>query len=439
MRLPTRIAEFWRRGSLARGRVRGQYAGHLEVTIRSSSPQERCAETRGRSTSPAKAATAATGAAAADAATAGRRRRRRTAGNAAAQVLRLLLHAPVRRAHRRALRRLLLRAVAAVLDSGLEEVFGTAARAGRATEFCSDFPESVRAQYLEPVQGPRASYANCHGSWDPCECHDQPDGVCDFVHIMRPAKAGAFLSWLGHFLVAIVSASLVVVTLLAREREMRLAVAACSAGLGIMLIGWVLAISGSAGAEHVALVNDMRYRALREANCHPGAYRWEGEPLEVGSGDERHDMTALGASVGDEWVVECLQDRTYPAAWCANTCVVCPDCVGPTRKGYEQCQREAAALIQGRVIGFVIFGFIPWLLIAYFAYCAHGRANELRAARRPERPRGASASTATVTAVPVPTGVPVLTVSGSCGGGVALTAVVAPAPLEGTPVSTVPS
>ena len=36
MRLPTRIAEFWRRGSLARGRVRGQYAGHLEVTIRSS-------------------------------------------------------------------------------------------------------------------------------------------------------------------------------------------------------------------------------------------------------------------------------------------------------------------------------------------------------------------------------------------------------------------
>ena len=148
----------------------------------------------------------------------------------------------------------------------------------------------------------------------------------------------------------------------------------------------------------------------------PGVYRWEG-----------------GASVGDEWVVECLQDRTYPAAWCANTCVVCPDCVGPTRKGYEQCQREAAALIQGRVIGFVIFGFIPWLLIAYFAYCAHGRANELRAARRPERPRGASASTATVTAVPVPT------VSGSCGGGVALTAVVAPAPLEGTPVSTVPS
>ena len=97
-----------------------------------------------------------------------------------------------------------------------------AARAGRATEFCSDFPESVRTQYLEPVQGPRASYANCHGSWDPCECHDQPDGVCDFVHIMRPAKAGAFLSWLGHFLVAIVSASLVVVTLLAREREMRL-------------------------------------------------------------------------------------------------------------------------------------------------------------------------------------------------------------------------
>ena len=329
--------------------------------------------------------------------------------------------------------------VAAVLDSGLEEVFGTAARAGRATEFCSDFPESVRAQYLEPVQGPRASYANCHGSWDPCKCHDQPDGVCNFVQIMRPAKAGAFLSWLGHFLVAIVSASLVVVTLLAREREMRLAVAACSAGLGIMLIGWVLAISGSVGAEHVALVNDMRYRALREANCHPGAYRWEGEPLEVGSGDERHDMTALGASVGDEWVVECLQDRTYPAAWCANTCVVCPDCVGPTRKGYEQCQREAAALIQGRVIGFVIFGFIPWLLIAYFAYCAHGRANELRAARRPERPRGASASTATVTAVPVPTGVPVLTVSGSCGGGVALTAVVAPAPLQGTPVSTVPS
>ena len=90
------------------------------------------------------------------------------------------------------------------------------------------------------------------------------------------------------------------------------------------------------------------------------------------------------------------------------------------------------------MIGFVIFGFIPWLLIAYFAYCAHGRANELRAARRPERPRGASASSATVTAVPVPTGVPVLTVSGSCGGGVALTAVVAPAPLQGTPVSTVP-
>ena len=88
------------------------------------------------------------------------------------------------------------------------------------------------------------------------------------------------------------------------------------------------------------------------------------------------------------------------------------------------------------MIGFVIFGFVPWLLIAYFAYCAHGRANELRAAR-PERPRGASASTATVTAVPVPTGVPVLLVSGSCGGGVALTAVVAPAPLEGTPVSPV--
>ena len=438
MRLPTRIAEFWRRGSLARGRVRGQYAGHLEVTIRSSSPQERCAETRGRSTSPAKAATAATGAAAADAATAG--------AAAAAEPPEMpqrkcfacccTLQCGVPIGGLFAVFYCAL--VAAVLDSGLEEVFGTAARAGRATEFCSDFPESVRAQYLEPVQGPRASYANCHGSWDPCECHDQPDGVCDFVHIMRPAKAGAFLSWLGHFLVAIVSASLVVVTLLAREREMRLAVAACSAGLGIMLIGWILAISGSAGAEHVALVNDMRYRALREANCHPGAYRWEGEPLEVGSG-ERHDMTALGASVGDEWVVECLQDRTYPAAWCANTCVVCPDCVGPTRKGYEQCQREAAALIQGRVIGFVIFGFVPWLLIAYFAYCAHGRANELRAARRPERPRGASASTATVTAVPVPTGVPVLTVSGSCGGGVALTAVVAPAPLQGTPVSTVPS
>ena len=131
--------------------------------------------------------------------------------------------------------------------------------------------------------------------------------------------------------------------------------------------------------------------------------------------------------------------RCVASAGRANTCVVCPDCVGPTRKGYEQCQREAAALIQGRVIGFVIFGFVPWLLIAYFAYCAHGRANELRAARRPERPRGASASTATVTAVPVPTGVPVLTVSGSCGGGVALTAVVAPAPLQGTPVSTVPS